>query len=364
MPRGLQLITPPGGEPVSLVEAKAHCRQDQSNDDGLITGLIVAARKHLENTSGRAFASQVLRLNLDRFPRYSSSAVWQYNSDAIWQQRLPVTQLSGQWYPDRSAIRCPRPPLQALLSIVYTDGLGNPQTLVNSVAAGIAAGTQTVSPASMIGVVPGLQIIADVGAAQETVTVASVTATTFTATFALPHPVGVLLWVIPIAGNPLLGGPICNVDSSTEYGRIAPAYGQIWPIVRQQLACVQTTYVAGFGPVGSVALAAGPGTATVTPPSMIGIYPGSILTLDPGTTVQEDVVVSTTTATTFTATLGQAHAANWTINCVPEPIRQAMKLLIGHWYESREAIVTGTISTALQFAVDALMDAVWHGEME
>lgn len=41
---------------------------------------------------------------------------------------------------------------------------------------------------------------------------------------------------------------------------------------------------------------------------------------------------------------------------VPESIKQAMKLLIGHWYENREAVVTGTISTALQMTVDALLD--------
>ncbi|CAN5480344.1 head-tail connector protein [soil metagenome] len=40
---------------------------------------------------------------------------------------------------------------------------------------------------------------------------------------------------------------------------------------------------------------------------------------------------------------------------VPAPIRQAMLLLVGHWYAHREAVVTGTIATALPFAVDALI---------
>lgn len=39
----------------------------------------------------------------------------------------------------------------------------------------------------------------------------------------------------------------------------------------------------------------------------------------------------------------------------PQPLRQAIKLLVGHWHENREAIVTGTIATPLPFAVEALI---------
>ena len=40
---------------------------------------------------------------------------------------------------------------------------------------------------------------------------------------------------------------------------------------------------------------------------------------------------------------------------VPKPIEQAMLLLIGHWYENREAIVVGTIASQIPMAVDALL---------
>lgn len=40
---------------------------------------------------------------------------------------------------------------------------------------------------------------------------------------------------------------------------------------------------------------------------------------------------------------------------VPESIIHAIKLLVGHWYENREAVLTGTISKELEFAVDALL---------
>lgn len=46
---------------------------------------------------------------------------------------------------------------------------------------------------------------------------------------------------------------------------------------------------------------------------------------------------------------GYGTAAN-----VPQPIKQAMLLMIGHWYENREAVAAGGLSP-LPFAVDALL---------
>jgi len=43
------------------------------------------------------------------------------------------------------------------------------------------------------------------------------------------------------------------------------------------------------------------------------------------------------------------------ISKVPQMVKQAMLLLIGHWYENREASVTGAISREVEFAVHALL---------
>ncbi len=40
---------------------------------------------------------------------------------------------------------------------------------------------------------------------------------------------------------------------------------------------------------------------------------------------------------------------------VPEAIKAAMKLLIGHWYQNREAVIVGTIAQDLPMAVAALL---------
>ena len=64
----LVIATPPALEPVDLVEAKAHLRVDGTQDDVLITSLIIAARQVAESLLGRAFITQTLRLLCDEAP--------------------------------------------------------------------------------------------------------------------------------------------------------------------------------------------------------------------------------------------------------------------------------------------------------
>lgn len=51
---------------------------------------------------------------------------------------------------------------------------------------------------------------------------------------------------------------------------------------------------------------------------------------------------------TFTAGYGDGAA-------VPAPLKQAILLLIGHWYDTRSAVNIGNIVTEIPFAVDALV---------
>lgn len=52
-----------------------------------------------------------------------------------------------------------------------------------------------------------------------------------------------------------------------------------------------------------------------------------------------------------------AFVAGGTLSDVPEPLRQAILLLVGHWYENREAVNVGNIVTSVPFAVDALLSS-------
>jgi uncharacterized phiE125 gp8 family phage protein len=55
---------------------------------------------------------------------------------------------------------------------------------------------------------------------------------------------------------------------------------------------------------------------------------------------------------------GHADAAS-----CPREARQAVLLLVGHWYENREAVVTGTIATEIQLGVRAILGPLWHGHL-
>ncbi len=97
----ISLTTPPTVEPVTLVEAKAHLRVDSSDEDSLITAWITAARQYIEDRTWRQLCTATYTLKLDTFPNYGSCAKSGWMFDGI--------------------IYVPRPPLQSVTSIAYTD---------------------------------------------------------------------------------------------------------------------------------------------------------------------------------------------------------------------------------------------------
>lgn len=65
---GLTETTAPTIEPVTLAEAKAHCKVDTNDDDPLLTLEIAAARQYAQLRTGRQLISAIKKLWLDRFP--------------------------------------------------------------------------------------------------------------------------------------------------------------------------------------------------------------------------------------------------------------------------------------------------------
>lgn len=66
--RSLTRTTPPAVEPVTLAEAKAHCRVDTSDDDTYIGTLITAARQWVEEYLDRSLVNTQWTMRLDAFP--------------------------------------------------------------------------------------------------------------------------------------------------------------------------------------------------------------------------------------------------------------------------------------------------------
>ena len=73
----------PEAEPVTLVEAKQHLRIDHESEDGLLAGLIRAAREDVEASCGVALIDQAWRKTLDRLPRSSTVPLRRHPLKAI-----------------------------------------------------------------------------------------------------------------------------------------------------------------------------------------------------------------------------------------------------------------------------------------
>lgn len=94
----IRVITPPAKEPITLAEAKAHLRVDHADEDGLISMLISSARKTAERWLRRALITQELRATIE-IPQPVS------------------TPLTGPLGRVKTALKIPRPPLQAVTMV-------------------------------------------------------------------------------------------------------------------------------------------------------------------------------------------------------------------------------------------------------
>jgi uncharacterized phiE125 gp8 family phage protein len=106
----LTQITPPAAEPITLAVAKNQCRIDSdiTQDDALITALIVAARQLVETKLNRAIVTQTWQYNLDIFPFF------------------------GSWALPSTPIVLPLPPVQSVSSVKYVASDGTLTTLATN----------------------------------------------------------------------------------------------------------------------------------------------------------------------------------------------------------------------------------------
>lgn len=95
-----RLITQPEIEPIDLEEVKKHIRWKSTREDSLLDTYIAAARQFFEIETDRQLIAATWERQFDAFP-------------------------SG-------VIELPHPPLLNVLSVIYTDGDGNDQTLVEN----------------------------------------------------------------------------------------------------------------------------------------------------------------------------------------------------------------------------------------
>ena len=77
--------------------------------------------------------------------------------------------------------------------------------------------------------------------------------------------------------------------------------------------------------------------------------PGNVAPIINGTWPSDVIEDANAVAVTYWAGYGPTSAS------VPATIRHACLMLIGHWYDRRSAVLTGTISKPLEFAVESLL---------
>lgn len=188
-----------------------------------------------------------------------------------------------------AVIELPRPPLQAVTSIKYVDSNGTIQTLgawgdraVNFTAVA-ATDILTASGHELVTCEP-VQVSSTTtlpaGLAASTVyyarNLSATTLTLHTTAGGALNNTGVVDITDTGTGTHslLIGNTLYLVDRQSEPARITPTYSNSWPTIREQIAAIQVNYIAGYGDLRTD---------------------------------------------------------------VPAGIRQAMKMLVAHWYEHREA---------------------------
>lgn len=124
---GLTLVTGPALDPISLAEAKAHCRVTSADEDGLIAGYVLAARQHVETITNRLLITQT----------------WDYFIDRDWPYFYDF-----DLHCNRRLIELPRAPVQSITSISYVDTNGAMQTLAsNQYLADLTSSIARIEPA-------------------------------------------------------------------------------------------------------------------------------------------------------------------------------------------------------------------------
>lgn len=103
--------------------------------------------------------------------------------------------------------------------------------------------------------------------------------------------------------------------------------------------------------VSSISYVASDGTTTTLPSSdyaySIGDQPGEITEAYNATWP-----ATRNTGNDVTVTYVAGHSTVST--GVPDEVKQAVRMVVAHWYRNREAAITGTISKEVEFGVDAL----------
>jgi uncharacterized phiE125 gp8 family phage protein len=194
----------------------------------------------------------------------------------------------------------------------------------------------------------------------------------FPAEIVLPYPplIGVtsIAYVDTAGTTQTFSSSDYQVDAESEPGRVVPAYNEDWPDTREQINAASITYTAGYAAPFTVNA-----TTNVCTISGRTLADGDTVrlsnsggTLPAGLSLLTTYYVRDYTAGTFKLALTlngtaiditDAGTGTHFVGVVPAKAIQAMKLLIGHSYENREAVAVeqGVTVSKIPMAVESLL---------
>ncbi len=157
------------------------------------------------------------------------------------------------------------------------------------------------------------------------------------------------------------------VDTKNSPGRIALAYGKAWPTLTLRPANgIVVRFVAGYGTPFTVDTATDTLTAvghTLANGDKVRLS-NSGGALPAGLSANTDyyVINASTNTLQLSATSGGAAiditgtgTGTHFLGAVPQKVRQAILLLVAHWYETREPVAVGKLVAQVPMTVDALL---------
>jgi hypothetical protein len=104
-------------EPITLAEAKLHCRVEIPEDDALIAGLVPSARMVAEVIARQTFLPTTYDWHLDGFPMAANG---------YFNRLVRAMGPSPAWLPNGAAVlQLPKPPVISVTSVSYSDSTGN-----------------------------------------------------------------------------------------------------------------------------------------------------------------------------------------------------------------------------------------------
>lgn len=157
-------------------------------------------------------------------------------------------------------------------------------------------------------------------------------------------------------------------DTSSRPGRVCLKTSSVWPSGLRSRRAAIVRYTAGFGGSSKTiaTLTRSGATATVTTSGAHGYTTGQRITIAGADQAEYngtfEITVTGAALFTFAVSGTPVSPATGVLTAtdlgIPDEYLMAMMLLIAHWYENREAVVTGTIAITVPLAYDDLIDEV------